>query len=299
MPVRKIDYCIPEDAVDYKHLDAVRHDFDAELLEKAFVLPEQKGIKRYIPKLTNLYGWAQWLIGIGELTFLIYGIVRLFTGTLYIIFVATLLLSAVAPAEYLLDMESRDYEIIKYFRKGYNAYLNGYLEAIATCVYDNANGDKYINSSLSWANHYSRYGANTELDEAFKYGMYLALKMFMPSRPCDLIDVLTDALYYEDCYFSQRIEFRNHTSCIRDLTREYEEFVNSKHIHQMRYDYYKLIYPNGFDGKTCVTNPDEIKTYVGSDGEIYRYKTEAELLDIKQRDHENGIKVNVKRSNKK
>ena len=72
-------------------------------------------------------------------------------------------------------------------------------------------------------------------------------------------------------------------NCVDSLIKVHQMFMTKNQIYARRYRYYRSIYPNGCDGKGSDTNADEIKTYVDSDGEIYRYKTEDELNRIKQK----------------
>ena len=291
MPVHGInDYTVPEGAEDYRHLKAIKHDFDGFLLKEAFVMSAQKQRMASIISiitivLMTIIGFVlpiiylsinNKVIGNGDAMHTLCGVlaVMCMIGT----FLAVTFLIVRFPIFWVCNQ----------FKRGYSAYLEGYL-AVLTVMEDHywgmdspATVDLGIIAELGSRASFSKYANDAALNEVWTYGMYHALKFFLPSRPEDIVAVLRDALTTDDAHRDEDI-FGWKMNCVDSLIKVHQMFMTKNQIYAKRYKFYRSIYPNGCDGNGPNTNADEIKIYVDSDGEIYRYKTEDELNRIKQK----------------
>lgn len=296
MPVHGInDYTVPEGAEDYRHLKAIKHDFDGFLLKEAFVMSAQKQRMAAIISiitivLMTIIGFVlpiiylsinNKVIGNGDVMHTLCGVlaVMCMIGT----FLAVAFLIVRFPIFWVCNQ----------FKRGYSAYLEGYL-AVLTVMEDyhwgmnlsptdvNSFIDISIVTDLENCVAFTKYDNDPALKEAWTYGMYHALKFFLPSRPEDIVAVLRDALTTDYTNRDKDI-FDWKMNCVDSLIKVHQMFMTKNRIYAKRYKFYRSIYPNGCDGNGTNTNSDEIKIYVDSDGEIYRYKTEDELNRIKQK----------------
>lgn len=303
MPVHGInDYTVPEGAEDYRHLKAIKHDFNGLLLKEAFVIPDYQMNMNYLIKTFVV---AFLIIVVGLLlpaTYIRTNEEAILNGEgwsspLFILSVVLIFGGVVAEALWIQNND-RFWEY-RHFERGYTAYLEGYL-AVLTVMEDHywgirspATVDLSIAVELGNRAAFSKYANDAALNEAWTYGMYHALKFFLPSRPEDIVAVLREALIIDDAYRDEDIfGWEMHgVSSVGSLIKMHQMFMTKNQIYARRYKFYRSIYPNGYDGKGPNTNADEIKTYVDSDGEIYRYKTEDELNRIKQK----GKGINLKK----
>lgn len=291
MPVHGInDYTVPEGAEDYRHLKAIKHDFDGFLLKEAFVMSAQKQRMAAIISiitivLMTIIGFVLPIIYLsinnkvtrnGDAMHTLCGVlaVMCMIGT----FLAVTFLIVRFPIFWVCNQ----------FKRGYSAYLEGYL-AVLTVMEDHywemdspATFDLGIIAELGSRASFSKYANDAALNEVWTYGMYHALKFFLPSRPEDIVAVLRDAFTTDDANRDEDI-FGWKMNCVNSLIKVHQMFMTKNRIYAKRYKFYRSIYPNGCDGNGPNTNADEIKIYVDSDGEIYRYKTEDELNKIKQK----------------
>lgn len=291
MPVHGInDYTVPEEAEDYRHLKAIKHDFDGFLLKEAFVMSAQKQRMAAIISIITIV----LMTIIGFVLPIIYFSINnkvIRNGdamhTLYGVLAVMCMIGTSLAVVYLIP-RFPIFWVCNQFKRGYSAYLEGYL-AVLTVMEDHywgmdspATVDLGIIAELRSRASFSKYANDAALNEVWTYGMYHALKFFLPSRPEDIVAVLRDALTTDDANRDEDI-FGWKMNCVDSLIKVHQMFMTKNRIYAKRYKFYRSIYPNGCDGNGPNTNADEIKIYVDSDGEIYRYKTEDELNRIKQK----------------
>lgn len=280
MPVHGLnDYEIPYGAVDYKHLKYVKQDFDASLLAQAFIAPKLRGVKRYIPIPDNAFGTAFWLIIVAFIV----------TITIFIQVpppdgVVAFLTTSVLFAELNLYIRYYTKRIQDHFKIAYEIYLNGYRAVHNRFMKGDTHSSKYQPFILV-----GNYSGRLEYQEVYLYGVYTAIKLFLPGSPENLLNILIEAGV--DSYYAQTIKF--YRNDIEKLGYLLTNFNEKYFIEAIRYRYYKSIYPDGYDENVTYDadyNPISIKEYVGFDGEIYRYKTESELMEIKIREEKENEK---------
>ena len=299
MPVHGInDYTVPEEAEDYRHLKAIKHDFDGFLLKEAFVMSAQKQrITAIISIITivlmTIIGFVLPIIYLSNNKVISNGDD---IHTLCDVLAVMCMIGTFLAVTFLI-VRFPIFWVCNQFKRGYSAYLEGYL-AVLTVMEDYNWGHNWgMNSSPTDVNCFTdisivtdlencvvftKYDNDPALKEAWTYGMYHALKFFLPSRPEDIVAVLRDALTTDDAHRDEDI-FGWKMNCVDSLIKVHQMFMTKNRIYAKRYKFYRSIYPNGCDGNGPNTNADEIKIYVDSDGEIYRYKTEDELNRIKQK----------------
>lgn len=274
MPVHGLnDYEVPYGAVDYKHLKYVKQDFDATLLAQAFIAPKLRGVKRFIPIPDNAIGIAFWLIIVAVIV----------TITVFIQFpppngVIALLFTLVLFVELYLYVRYYTKRIQDHFKIAYEIYLEGYRAVLNRFMKGGTHSSKYKPFILV-----GNYSGRLEYQEVYLYGVYAAIKFFLPGSPKNLLNILLEAGV--DSHYTRTIRY--YRNDIEKLQYLLTDFMEKYHIEAIRYRYYISIFPDGYDENVTYdvdNNPISIKEYVGFDGEIYRYKTESELMEIKIRE---------------